>query len=239
MNFVDSIIVLIIFLGYFIGRKRGFLTELVSVVGFFLIVFAAFTFKNPVAQILYAKLPFFKFFGIFRGVTILNIVVYEVIAFIIVMAIGLIIFQIILSLSKSLQKVFSRLPVFEIASRFLGGVLGIVENYIIVFMLLYILTLPFFNFEIIKNSKSRIFVLTKTPILSNLLDNTVDASNEIYALKDKYANEEKYSAKAFNLEALDVLLKYKITTVENIDKLIEFGKLKKEDIESVLDKYRE
>ena len=239
MNFVDSIIILIIFLGYFIGRKRGFLTELVSVVFFFLIMVGSFLLKNPVSQILYEKLPFFSFMGVFRGVTILNIVLYEIIAFILALTVGFIIFQIILSLSKGIQKIITRVPIFEIPSRLFGGLLGIVENYIIVFLLLYILTLPFFNFDVLNGSKARIFVLTKTPILSDYLNQTVDASNEIFGLKEKYANTKKYSSKEFNQEALDVLLKYKVTTVENIDKLVELKKLKKEDVESVLTKYRE
>ena len=103
-------------------------------------------------------------------------------------------------------------------------------------MMLYILTLPFFNFSVINDSKLRTIILTKTPVLSGLLDNTLEASNEIYDLKDKYS--KAFDAKEFNLEALDVLLKYDITTVENVDKLIELKKIKLEDVESVLNKYR-
>ena len=236
MNFVDSIIILIIFLGYFIGRKRGFLPQLVSVVGFFLIIVGAFLLKNPVSQFLYEKLPFFSFMGVFKGVTVLNIALYEVIAFTIVMGILYVIFRVILSVSKLFEKIFTMIPILELPSKLLGGILGIIENYVVVFMMLYILTLPFFNFSVINDSKLRITILTKTPVLSGLLDNTLEASNEIYDLKDKYS--KAFDAKEFNLEALDVLLKYDITTVENVDKLIELKKIKLEDVESVLNKYR-
>lgn len=237
MNFIDSIIILLIFIGYFLGRKRGFLPQLVSVVGFFLIIVGAFLLKNPVSQFLYEKLPFFNFMGVFKGVTILNIVFYEVLAFTIVMVILYVIFKAILSVSKVFEKVLTMIPLLELPSRLLGGILGIIENYIVVFMMLYILTLPFFNFKIISDSVLRRVILSDTPILSGMLNNTVEASDEIFALKDKYS--KSFDAKEFNEEALDVLLEYNITTVENIDKLVELKKLKKEDVESVLNKYRE
>ena len=237
MNFVDSVIILLIFVGYFLGKKRGFLPQLVSVVGFFLIVLGAFLLKNPVSQFLYEKLPFVNFMGVFKGVTILNIVFYEVLAFIIVLVIFYVIFRAILSVSKVFERILTSIPLLELPSKLLGGILGIVENYIVVFMMLYILTLPFFNFRIISDSVLRKIILSDTPVLSNLLNNTVDASDEIFALKDKYT--ESFDAKEFNQEALDVLLEYNITTVENIDKLIELKKIKREDVESVLNKYRE
>ena len=236
MNFVDAIIVLLIFIGYFLGKKRGFLPQLVSLIGFFLIVIGSFILKNPVSQFLYEKLPFMNFMGVFKGVTILNIILYEVIAFTFVMALLYLIFKIILGISKLFNKMLSTLPIVELLNKIVGGLLGIVENYLVVFIVLYILTLPFFNFDIINKSKLRTGILEHTPILSGMLDNTVVASNEIYDLKEKYSKE--FNAKEFNLEALDVLLKYDITTVENVDKLVELKKLKIEDIESVLNKYR-
>ncbi len=236
MNFVDAIIVLLIFMGYFIGKKRGFLPQLVSLVGFFLIVVGAFILKNPVSQFLYEKLPFLNFMGVFKGVTILNIIFYEVIAFVIVMGLLYLVFRLVLSISKLFEKILEALPLIETLNKLIGGILGIIENYIVVFIVLYILTLPFFNFGVIRDSKLRAGILEHTPVLSNMLNNTVVASNEIYSLKEKYSME--YDAKEFNLEALDVLLKYDITTVENIDKLVELKKLRIEDIESVLNKYR-
>lgn len=236
MNFVDAIIVLLIFMGYFIGKKRGFLPQLVSLVGFFLIVVGSFILKNPVSQFLYEKLPFLNFMGVFKGVTILNIIFYEVIAFVIVMGLLYLVFRLVLSISKLFEKILEALPLIETLNKLIGGILGIIENYIVVFIVLYILTLPFFNFGVINDSKLRAGILEHTPVLSNMLNNTVVASNEIYSLKEKYSVE--YDAKEFNLEALDVLLKYDITTVENIDKLVELKKLRIEDIESVLNKYR-
>ena len=74
---VDLIIIVLVLLGAFVGAKRGFTRELVSVIGFLVCIVLAFLFKNPIAAFLYDHLPFFSFGGIFKGVTALNILLYE------------------------------------------------------------------------------------------------------------------------------------------------------------------
>ena len=56
-------------------------------------------------------------------------------------------------------------------------------------------------------------------------------------LKEKY--EVVDDANEFNLETLDLFLKYKVITVESTETLIEQKKLDIKNIDSVLDKYRE
>ena len=87
MNIVDLIIIIVILFGAVIGFKRGFTKSLVSAVGLIAIVIIAFLLKNPVSTVLYEHLPFFQFGGVIKGVTVLNIALYELLAFIIVLAI--------------------------------------------------------------------------------------------------------------------------------------------------------
>ena len=81
MNVVDIVILIFLAFGALIGFKRGFTRQLVSLVGIFVIIVVSFLFKNPVSVFLYNNLPFFNFGGIFKDITVLNILVYEVIAF--------------------------------------------------------------------------------------------------------------------------------------------------------------
>ena len=85
MNIIDIGIILIIIMGGIVGFKRGFFNQLVSSIGFFVIVVLSFLLKNPLSVFLYEHLPFFKFGGIIKGVTVLNIFLYEIIAFIIIL----------------------------------------------------------------------------------------------------------------------------------------------------------
>lgn len=81
MNGFDAAIILILIMGAVVGFKRGFTYEVVSTVGFFLVLILAYFLKNPLSVFLYEHLPFFKFGGIFKGVTVLNIFLYEVMLF--------------------------------------------------------------------------------------------------------------------------------------------------------------
>ena len=61
MGIVDIIIILFILSGALIGFRRGFTSQVVSLVSSFAIVILAFILKNPVSGLLYEHLPFFKF----------------------------------------------------------------------------------------------------------------------------------------------------------------------------------
>ena len=78
---VTGLIVALLIIYAFKGFKEGALVEFVNLVGVGLVVAAAFTFKTPISELLYTSLPFFDFKGIFSGLTILNIIIYELIAF--------------------------------------------------------------------------------------------------------------------------------------------------------------
>ena len=86
MNIVDILIVIFVLLGAFVGAKQGFTKALVSFLGIIIVVVIAYFLKNPVSELLMSVGPFFNFGGIIKGVTVLNIAVYEIIAFVLVFA---------------------------------------------------------------------------------------------------------------------------------------------------------
>ena len=124
-----------------------------------------------------------------------------------------------------------------IPSKILGAVLGILENFIIAFIVLYILTLPIFNIKGLEDSKIKNTILKKTPILSTQIDKSIKVIDEFVELKNKY--ETAVDPVGFNLEALDLLLEYKITTVSSVEKLLEQDKLQMTGVDKILEKYRE
>ena len=79
-----SIILLIILACGAAGFKRGVFKQLVTTVGFVLVVVLAFYLKNPIAEFLSLHLPFFTFGGDFANVTSMNIILYQLISFILV-----------------------------------------------------------------------------------------------------------------------------------------------------------
>lgn len=224
MNIVDIIILIILGFGALIGFKRGFTRQLVSLVGIFAIIILSYLFKNPVSVFLYNNLPFFNFGGIFKDITVLNILIYEVIAFLAVFLLLTIIFRILLKLTKIFEKILNATIILGIPSKILGAILGIIQYIIYIFIVLYILSLPMFNFSVINKSKIANTILNKTPILNNICDETLEVFNGIIELKEEYSATTNVGE--FNQKALNIMVDKKVITKENVKKLIEKGKIK-------------
>jgi membrane protein required for colicin V production len=237
MSILDALIILFILFYAFLGFKRGFTKELVSFVGFFAIVIIAFLLKNPISQILYERMPFFSFGGLFKGVTALNIVLYEIIAFFIVVFFATIIFKVLLFATTIFEKLLSVTVILGIPSKILGMIVGVIEGFVWCFILLYILSLPIFSSKEIQESKLKGPILENTPILSTFTKDMKQALDEFSILKEKYEVEE--NTEEFNYSTMEILLKYKIISVDSASKLEEKGKLKIENIDILLNQYKE
>lgn len=236
MQLVDVIIFLLLGFGGVTGLRRGFFKQTVMAVGAIVVVILAFMFKNPVSIFLYSKLPFFKFGGFFAGVSALNIIVYEILAFLIVGSILFFLFRILVGFTSLLEKFLNYTIFLGIPSKILGFGMGLVEAYVWIFVFLYILTLPFFNIELINESQYKTRILTNTPIISHYTEKMMVAINEIYELKGVFAKET--DSNVVNLKAIDILLNNKIVTVKSIEQLQADEKLKVSGLGPILDKYR-
>ena len=235
MSVLDIIIIIVILLGAVVGFKRGLTTQLVSTIGVILVVVLAFILKNPISQFMYENLPFFDFGGLLKGLPVLNIFVYELIAFIVALSLLTLILKLVLKVTKIFEFLLKITIVLGIPSKILGAIVGMIENFIFVFIVLYILNLPIFDFNF--ESKYKDKILSSTPILSSLVNDSVKVLEEFTELKVKYKNTD--SSNEFNKETLDLFLKYDVINVESVETLIEKNKLKMEGAEEILNKYKE
>lgn len=224
MGVVDIVILIFLAFGALLGFKRGFTRQLVSLVGIFVIIVLSFLFKNPVSVFLYNNLPFFNFGGIFKDITVLNILVYEVFAFFIVFFVLTIIFKILVKITNVFEKILKATIILGIPSKILGAVLGIVQNLIYTFIILYILSLPTFNLAIIKDSKVGNIILDKTPILNKIANKTLSIFNQVVELKQEYNTTTNVGE--YNQKALNIMIDSGVITEENVKKLIEKEKVK-------------
>lgn len=240
MNIVDIGIIIVLILGGIIGFKRGFTKSVIKAVGFILTVVLAFLLKNGLASVFYDKLPFFNFDGLFKGITVLNIALYELIAFLILLALFSILLKFLIFISSIFEKLLAATVILSIPSKIAGAIVGIVQNYVLVFIILYVVSLPVFNLDFVDDSKYKEPILKNTPILNSFSKTTTDVMNEFISLKDKY--ETSTSPDEFNLDTLDLFLKYKVITIESADKLVTQGKIKAQNQErliGILNQYRE
>jgi uncharacterized membrane protein required for colicin V production len=237
MNIVDVIIILLILACGANGFKRGVLKQLVTTVGFVIVVVLAFYLKNPLAEFLSLHLPFFTFGGNFANITSLNIILYQLISFILVVILLEAVLSVLIKVTGVIEKILKFTVVLGIPSKILGFIVGIIEGFIITFLILFFLRQPSFNFDIFDSSKLTNPILKSTPVLSQVAGDFVDTFNDLYELGNDYYLQEM-DENEINLKSIDVMLEHKIITPDYLDKLIDNNKIEIVGIDSVINKYR-
>lgn len=235
LTIVDAIIILFLLMGAIIGFKRGVIQSATMFIGIIIVIILAYYLKNPLSKCMYTYLPFFKFSGALEGVTVLNILIYEAIAFLIVFLVLNIILQIAIKATGILEKILKFTIILGIPSKILGAIFGILEQFIYIFVFLFLLSRLSFTAEYINESHLGTIILDRTPVISSIVESSYKSFEEIYSLKDKYKNTEDKNE--YNKEALDILLKHQIITPDSAKKLIENDKLKIDDAKYIIEKY--
>ena len=223
---IDLIIIILFLIGGIVGFKEGVIKKLTSFIGIFLVVIIAFVLKNKLSIYFYENLPFFDLGGIFKGIQILNVLFYEVVAFVIIASLLLLVYNVLLMLTGLVEKILKATVILSIPSKLLGILVGVVETYVWVYIILFILTLPVINMKEIYSSKMANFMLTNTPILSKYTVKTVKIYDDVYNLVDKKGDK---TSKELNEETMDLMLKYDIITPESAEKLIKSNKVSVSD----------
>ena len=237
MSIVDIFIIVFILIGGLLGLKRGAVKEFISAIGFFVIVVLSFLLKNPLSVIFYENLPFFKFGGIFKGVTALNIALYELIAFLTVALVLTLLWKLVGCASSIVQKIINMTFILGLPSKIIGFIIGVIEYYVLAFIIIYILTIPIFSVKPVLESKGAQGILNETPVISKFVKKSTGFINEFVELRDKYQVTE--SANEFNYETLDLFMKYDIVDVKSVKKLKEKNKISIDGIDTLIQKYEE
>ena len=236
MNFLDLVIILVIAFGFFIGFKRGVTKEAVCFAKFAFSLVVAFIFKNPLSRLMYENLPFFKFGGYFKGVSAINILFYEFLAFLLILLALMIIFRLLMLFTSIFEKILESTIILGIPSKILGFFIGGIHYYFVIFVVLFVLSLPMLgNNKILNGSLFTPIILKKTPILSMGVKSTVNVIDEFYDLKEEY---DGTSTNKFNLDTMDLFLKYDIIKVDSAEYLVKKKKLNIKGIDEVIEKYK-
>ena len=109
------------------------------------------------------------------------------------------------------------------------------EFYIYIFIILYILNMPIFNLHYVKDSNFGNTVLNETPVLSGLVDETVTAYNDVWVI---IKNKDQNSNKEINTLVLATLLDHKLININSAKKLVNANKIDITD-PTILDNYND
>lgn len=222
MNVADIVILIALLLGALAGFKAGVIKKTADFLGTFIIIILAFYLKNDLSVIMYENLPFFNFGGFIKGIEAINILLYEALAFIIVFLGLLFILKVVLLVTGLIEKILKATVILSIPSKILGIVVGTIEMYVYVFIVLVILTLPIFKVPYVRESKLADFMLNNTPILSGISEEMIDIYGTVYNIvieKDNKTNEE------LNEEVLTFLIEKQVLSKSSAKRLVEQNKV--------------
>lgn len=215
------------------GFKRGVIKSATMFLGAIVVIFLSFLLKNPVSKVLYSFLPFFQFAGDFEGLTVLNIIIYEAIAFVLVYIVLMSILQLLIKITGGIEKILKFTIVLGIPSKLLGALFGLLEMYLFVFVALFLFSQVPNSGVWIQDSKLGNAIMQSSPVLSNYTKEYYVAIEEIISIKDQNLNNKD----EYNRKCLDILLKYDIVKKDAVEDLIAKGKLSIPKVEQILEKY--
>ena len=240
MTAIDIVIILLLIMFGVVGWKQGIIKEAVQLIGMIIILVIAFMFKGELGNIFCKWLPFFNFNGSpLEGMTTLNILLYQVLGFVIIFTVLYAIYTIILKLSGVFQKILDWTIILLIPSKIGGLIIGLLEGYILLFVLLLIITgLPANYTSNFTNSNLVQTIVYKTPILSSASKDVTNSMKDIYVLVDEVA-QKKITTNEANLKTVDIMLKYDLVTPKTVEQLVILDKLKGvKEIDAVIAKYK-
>ena len=233
---IEITMLIFLIIGAVIGWRRGLITSLVSFIFTILIFVGAFFLKNFVSVLMYENLPFFKFSGEYEGVSALNILIYEAIAFVICLIALVLIAFIITKLTNLVNKLVNATVILALPNKIFGMILSLTQFFIIMYFVLFILVqIPYTNKMFgLNESNVATVVINKTPGLSLMTDKYYESYKEVYDAIE-LGNATSEVDKDYLI--LDILMKNKIVTVESVQKLKDQGKLDIENIDELINKY--
>lgn len=170
-----DLILLFLFLGGLItGFRRGLIVQLIHMTGFFIALIVAYLYYIPLSEKFVLWIPY-------PGVTAasklswtveqldLDQTFYRVLAFVIIF----IVVKFVLQLIASMFDFLKFLPVLGFLSRFGGAILGFIEFYILIFLLLYLMAMLPLDFlqEMIGKSLLADMIFEHTPVISETVKN--------------------------------------------------------------------
>ncbi|MFS0780652.1 CvpA family protein [Bacillus sp. 1P06AnD] len=168
----DILLIAMFLIGIAVGLRRGLILQLIHITGFLVAFIAAVVYYDALAPKLELWIPFpsmgdaSSVSTLFKGIGLEN-AYYNAIAFIIIFFAVKILWQVF----GSMLDFIASFPILKQLNRWGGGVLGFLEVYLVVFILLFLAALvpiPFIQ-DHVQNSFIAESMIKHTPLLSEKL----------------------------------------------------------------------
>ena len=226
---IDVIIIVFLLLGALAGWKKGLIKSLVNFVGLIAVVILSFYFKTFLANFFIDKLPFFNFIGL-EGLSSTNILIYNIIAFVIVFVILYCILNIIISITGFIDTLLKFTVIWIIPSKILGAIVGLLETWLFVYLLVFVLSAFSLTSSYVLDSKVSNIVLDYTPVINNIFGDTTKAIKNVYNNIEEFKKDDTKTTQDLDLRILQIEITYGLITKDKAQELIDSGKIDLGDI---------
>ena len=223
MNIITVAIILIVLLYMVLGFKRGVIKTGVSLVGTIAILVVSYVLKDVIANFLMDKLPFFNFGGVFEGITSINILMYNMLSFIVVFVILYCVLNILLTLSGLIEKILKLTVILAIPSKILGALLGLIEGILVAVLCSFVFLHLAPTEKYVMDSKLAIILLERSPFIGRMTTSTTLALEDINNIVNSLKEDDDRSEA--NFKVLHQLIYWKVISVDEAQKLIDDKKL--------------
>ena len=203
MGIVDAVLICLLIVGALDGVRKGAIRSIVEFVGSILVIVLSWMLKNNFANILIKVYP-----NIGKNVAV-SAIIYNVIAFLILLIAFSILLFVILKITDFIENVFKATIVLGFLSKIVGALFGAIKAYILIFFALLIMR--GLNIRFIEESKVSDFMLEKTPLVTPLVEKSYNSIKKAYESTNP-------------LETIEYLFNNKIITEDNLNKLKEIHK---------------
>lgn len=223
MNIMSVVIILIVLLYVALGFKRGVIKTGVSLIGTIAILVVSFVLKDIVANFLMEHLPFFNFGGIFEGITSINILMYEMISFIVVFVVLYCVLNILLTLSGLIETLLKFTIVLAIPSKNTRSFTWFSRRSYCCFLVAFVFLHLAPTEKYVMDSKLAIVLLERTPFIGKMTTSTTLALEDINKIVNSLKEDDNESEA--NYKVLHQMIYWKVITVEQAQKLINDKKI--------------
>ncbi len=192
MEIIDALLIIIFAVGVYYGYIKGILKNITDFLALFVAMLLASVLKTPISNMLYKFLPFFNYK---EGLYSLNLIIYQLIIYALLILLFLGIYQMIIMKTKLKDVIVETEIETPFVSKILGALVGGPLLILFTYNILLVLVSPIFNIEEINDSKFVKGLLDKTPIISKYNKSLYDSEkyvNEIINNKNLFSMDKSY-----------------------------------------------
>lgn len=191
MSIYDGLLLLILVFFVFLGFQRGFIKQVSDFVVLLISMIIAAPLSKLICNLTYKVLPFFNFMGDAKGLKTLNLILWRLIIYFLIILIIIFIVSRIFAKFKISNKIRESMVEQNIVSKILGAIMSVFLGVIVLYNALMIINTPFIEFNLNKESKVSKFIMEKTLVISSLNKDVYKTSNYAKKIVHSKKNTDK------------------------------------------------